>query len=373
MSQICNKIDKAFILAGGKGNRISLGQKENIKAFIEIDNEQLLKRHIRLINENLKPKKIYIVITKFEKFFKENIQEFNNVELIINDNVSNQKGLELLLAIKNINKIIDKNEKILLTLVDEYYDDFDFKNFCTAISNKNFTTMVAIKKLNFPDEYLKNYAVTLDMEKEIIISSVEKSKEIISNFFGTGLICIDKNFTEFVAKNLEDNIKTPLFSLLNKSQVSKYHVLDNIYSNINTRVDIYELEKKIRKNKKFKIDVIIPAYLEEANISFVVNDFKKVVDNVIVANKISEDRTEIIAKSNGAKVISDNYLGYGHAIRSGIKYSNADLRLASPSFLGWSLSLSFKGTPVLLRSYSCLSLKAVTAISICGFIKDLCL
>ncbi len=245
--------------------------------------------------------------------------------MIINDNVSNQKGLELLLAIKNINKIIDKNEKILLTLVDEYYDDFDFKNFCTAISNKNFTTMVAIKKLNFPDEYLKNYAVTLDMEKEIIINSVEKSKEIISNFFGTGLICIDKNFTEFVAKNLEDNIKTPLFSLLNKSQVSKYHVLDNIYSNINTRVDIYELEKKIRKNKKFKIDVIIPAYLEEANISFVVNDFKKVVDNVIVANKISEDRTEIIAKSNGAKVISDNYLGYGHAIRSGIKYSNADI------------------------------------------------
>ena len=325
MSQICNKIDKAFILAGGKGNRINLGQKENIKAFIEIDNEQLLKRHIRLINENLKPKKIYIVITKFEKFFKENIQEFNNVELIISDNVSNQKGLELLLAIKNINKIIDKNEKILLTLVDEYYDDFDFKNFCSAISNKNFTTMVAIKKLNFPDEYLKNYAVTLDMEKEIIINSVEKSKEIISNFFGTGLICIDKNFTEFVAKNLEDNIKTPLFSLFNKSQVSKYHVLDNIYSNINTRVDIYELEKKIRKNKKFKIDVIIPAYLEEDNISFVVNDFKKVVDNVIVANKISEDKTEIIAKSNGAKVISDNYLGYGHAIRSGIKYSNADI------------------------------------------------
>jgi UDP-N-acetylglucosamine diphosphorylase / glucose-1-phosphate thymidylyltransferase / UDP-N-acetylgalactosamine diphosphorylase / glucosamine-1-phosphate N-acetyltransferase / galactosamine-1-phosphate N-acetyltransferase len=325
MSQIHNKIDKAFILAGGKGNRINLGQKENIKAFIEIDNEQLLKRHIRLINENLKPKTIYIVITKFEKFFKENIEEFNNVELIINDDVSNQKGLELLLAIKNINKIIDKNEKILLTLVDEYYDDSDFINFCSAITNKSFTTMVAIKKLNFPDEYLKNYAVTLDMEKEIVIDSVEKSKKIISDFFGTGLICIDKNFTEHVVKNLEENIKTPLFSLLNKSQISKYHILDNIYSNINTRVDIYELEKKIRKNKKFTIDVIIPAYLEEANISFVVNDFKKVVDNVIIANKISEDKTEIIAKSNGAKVISDNYLGYGHAIRSGIKNSNADI------------------------------------------------
>ena len=111
MTENVKKIDKAFILAGGKGNRINLGQKENIKAFIEINNEQLLKRHIRLINENLKPKKIYVVITKFQKFFNENIQEFKNVELVINDNISNQKGLELLLAIKNINKIIDKNEK----------------------------------------------------------------------------------------------------------------------------------------------------------------------------------------------------------------------------------------------------------------------
>ena len=325
MTKILKKIDKAFILAGGRGNRIKLGQKENIKAFIEINNEQLLKRHIRLIKENLKPKKIYVVITKFEKFFKESIQEFDNVELIFNDKISNQKGLELLLAIKKIDEIIDKDEKILLTLVDEYYDENDFKDFCSAISSKNFTTLVAIKELNFPDEYLKNYAVTLDENEGIITNSIEKSKKIISNFFGTGLICMNKDFTELVVRNLDNNIKTPLFSMLNHSPVSKYHKLNNTYSNINTRVDIYELEKEIRKKRKFTVDVIIPAYLEEANIAFVVNDFKKEVNNVIVANKISEDKTEIIAKNNGAKVISGNYLGYGDAIRAGIKYSNADI------------------------------------------------
>ena len=319
------KIDKAFILAGGRGSRIKLGQKENIKAFIEIDNEQLLKRHIRLIKENLNPRKIYVVITQFENFFKESTEEFDGVELIFNNKISNQKGLELLFAIKTINKIIDKNEKILMTLVDEYYDESDFKDFCKAISSNDFTTMVAIKKLNFPDEYLKNYAVILDENNKIIKNSVEKSLEIISDFFGTGLICMNKDFAELVVRNLDNNIKTPLFSLLNESQISKYHVLNNIYCNINTRVDIYELEKRIRKNKKFTIDVVIPAYLEEANISFVVNDFKNKVDNVIVANKISKDKTEMIARDNGAKVISDNYLGYGDALRSGIKHSKADI------------------------------------------------
>ena len=53
MTKTFNKIDKAFILSGGNGERIKLGQKENIKAFIEIDNEQLLQRHIRLIKKNL--------------------------------------------------------------------------------------------------------------------------------------------------------------------------------------------------------------------------------------------------------------------------------------------------------------------------------
>ena len=56
-----------------------------------------------------------------------------------------------------------------------------------------------------------------------------------------------------------------------------------------------------------------------------INDFKNQVDNVIVAVKIADDKTEIIAKDNGAKVIPGNFLGYGDAIRTGIKNSKADI------------------------------------------------
>ena len=60
-------------------------------------------------------------------------------------------------TIKNIDKHIDQNEHLLITLVDEYYDESDFKDFCSSIFNKNFSIMVAIKEFKFPDEYLKNY------------------------------------------------------------------------------------------------------------------------------------------------------------------------------------------------------------------------
>jgi len=325
MIQKVKKINKAFILAGGAGSRMRLDNRYNLKAFIEIDDEQLLKRHIRLIKNYLNPEKIYVVITKFKDLFQECIKNFNGVELIFNEKVNNKKGLELLLAIKNIDKVIDRDEKFLLTLVDEYYDESDFKDFCNSINSKDFSLLVGIKKFIFPDEYLKNYAVTIDEKNQIVKNSIEKSNKIVSEYFGTGLICLNKNFTELIVKNLENNIKTPLFSLLNKAKIPMYHLLKNIYYNINTRVDIYELEKKIRKNKKFTVDVVMPAYLEEDNISFVINDFKTKVNNVIVANKISSDKTEKIAIDNGAIVLSNNYLGYGHAIRTGVNHSNADI------------------------------------------------
>ena len=43
MTEKVKKINKAFILAGGTGRRIKLDNRHNLKAFIEIDDEQLLK------------------------------------------------------------------------------------------------------------------------------------------------------------------------------------------------------------------------------------------------------------------------------------------------------------------------------------------
>ena len=69
------------------------------------------------------------------------------------------------------------------------------------------------------------------------------------------------------------------------------------------------------------ISAIIPAYNEEENIKTVIDICKanKKVTEIIVVNNLSTDRTEEIAKKEGAKVIFCDKQGKGYAMEAGIE------------------------------------------------------
>lgn len=69
------------------------------------------------------------------------------------------------------------------------------------------------------------------------------------------------------------------------------------------------------------ISAIIPAYNEEENIKTVIDICKenKNVTEIIVVNNLSTDRTEEIAKNEGAKVIFCDKQGKGYAMEAGIE------------------------------------------------------
>ena len=316
-------IDKVFILAGGLGSRLNTYGKHNLKAFIEIDDETLIERQINIINKYIDPSKIFILVTKQLHTFKQRLSNYENVNFINVKKDYSQKGL--LLALLEIDKELLESEKFMLFLVDEFFDEEDINDFYKRSQINDFSLLAAIKKFDFPEEYFKNYGVILDKKNDLIIDSIEKSKTILSDFFGTGLICTNKNFCSIVKENLDKNNILPLYSLISKYSPTKFHILKRKYININSRVDLYNLKKTIRKNKKFKIDLIIPAYEEEKSIGYVINDFKDKVNKIIIANKNAADNTEQIALDSGATVFTHNYTGYGNAIREGIKKSEADI------------------------------------------------
>jgi len=87
------------------------------------------------------------------------------------------------------------------------------------------------------------------------------------------------------------------------------------------------------------VTVVLPAYNEEKYIRSAVEDFfvTNVVDEVLVVNNNSRDRTADEAAQTRARLVHESQQGYGHALRRGLKEAAGDIViLAEPdgTFIG---------------------------------------
>jgi glycosyltransferase involved in cell wall biosynthesis len=87
------------------------------------------------------------------------------------------------------------------------------------------------------------------------------------------------------------------------------------------------------------ISVVLPAYNEENYIRSAVDDFlvPDVVDEVVVVDNNSRDRTAEEAKRTRARVVHEGKQGYGYALRRGLEAATGDIViLAEPdgTFIG---------------------------------------
>jgi glycosyltransferase involved in cell wall biosynthesis len=75
------------------------------------------------------------------------------------------------------------------------------------------------------------------------------------------------------------------------------------------------------------VSVVFPAYNEEEGISDAVETFRSIdpVDEVVVADNNSTDRTAELAAAAGARVVPERRQGYGFALRRGMAEARGDL------------------------------------------------
>ena len=74
-----------------------------------------------------------------------------------------------------------------------------------------------------------------------------------------------------------------------------------------------------------KITVVIPCLNEEQGIGQVLRRMPGFVDEVIVVDNGSTDRTSEVARGFGAQVIREDVRGYGRSYRKGFAYAGGDL------------------------------------------------
>lgn len=74
-------------------------------------------------------------------------------------------------------------------------------------------------------------------------------------------------------------------------------------------------------SRPWVIDVLIPAWNEEASLPLVLQDIpKNWVRHIVVCDNGSTDRTAAVAREQGAMVVTQNERGYGNACLAGIRY-----------------------------------------------------
>lgn len=87
------------------------------------------------------------------------------------------------------------------------------------------------------------------------------------------------------------------------------------------------------------VSIVFPAYNEERYIRSAIDDFfiPDVVDEVVVVNNNSRDRTAEVAGETRARVVHETRQGYGEALRRGLREATGDIIiLAEPdgTFVG---------------------------------------
>jgi len=78
-------------------------------------------------------------------------------------------------------------------------------------------------------------------------------------------------------------------------------------------------------HRGLKISVVIPCYNEEEGLRFVIEGLPDCVDEVVVVDNNSTDRTAEVAKSHGARVVFEGRKGYGAAYKSGLPAAKGDV------------------------------------------------
>jgi len=74
-----------------------------------------------------------------------------------------------------------------------------------------------------------------------------------------------------------------------------------------------------------KVTAVIPAKNEEEGIEKIIKNVSRFVDEVLVVDGHSKDKTRQIAKECGAKVVLDGGKGKGDGIRTGIRKAKGDI------------------------------------------------
>jgi len=317
-----------LIPAAGKGVRLYPKTKKVPKVLLSMGDSNILKRTIEIMRDQLNIKKIFIIVNygkdQITDYFGDGSNFGVDITYITNNDV--EKGLAhgILLAEKYI------KSTFCVMLGDELYYDPNHSELLEFLE-RDFTAVCGVMETHHSNLIRKNYSVELQNEK--IVSLTEKPEIIHNNLMGCGTYLFSTKIFDYLRKihPSKKTRKTEIADAINMAakdgEIVHPFFLTGHYVNVNS-IDDFNLACCISRShdmKKKRISLIIPAYNEEESIQYVIEDFKDKVDELLIINNNSSDKTVEIAEKHGIKAITGSFGGYGEALKYGMDQANGDI------------------------------------------------
>ena len=327
------KINQAIILAGGIGSRTKTRVYDNNtpKVMFRINDKPILQNILEIIHDKLKINSIIVVISKGDNQIRNYFGNGNNFGITI-DYVESDSNLGIADALYLVKEKI--HGTFLVMLGDEFYIN---SNHFTIINKKydDAEAVITFTNTDNPQDIANNYSIKVDSAMRVK-SLIEKPKTFENNMLGLGTFIFKNSIFDYIQK-APKSIRTKrkelidVISILAKEKLVYAHKLNSSYVNINT-VDDWKHAKYLYNKTHFnsyRKSLVIPSYNEVESLPFVINDFKDMVDEIIVADGGSSDGTiEKISNFENdinLKIIQSKFVGYGEALRNGIDKATGDI------------------------------------------------
>jgi dTDP-glucose pyrophosphorylase len=326
-------VTKAVILAGGRGTRARIKAKSVnvVKVMLPVDRKPILQRNIEILRDQLNVTAIVLIVGHGEAEIRAHFQDGRDlgvrIEYVRSD--PSQGIADALFAARD-----RVGGSFYVLLGDEFYLGFNHSTLRTA-NYPGADALVTFIRKHSPQEIARNYSLNLAGDMRVI-ELVEKPQKVENDLLGLGTFLLTDAVFEYIGKTAVHPVTrrrelVDVISNMAKERQVYAHELRGIYVNINT-VDDWHFAQFLANQDGFpskRKSLVIPTYNEADSISFVINDFKDSVDEIVVVDGGSTDGTvERVAQfKNGrnVKLLQGNFRGYGDAIIHGVAAASGDI------------------------------------------------
>lgn len=321
-------LTRALIPAAGRGVRAAPRTACIPKVLLRIDGIPILTRNVALLRDCLGVREITIIVGHLGGQVRAALGDGSAMGVRIGYVECPDPGEGLARGMLHARPLFDG--PFVTLLGDEVYVDSNHAAL-PGILDRPFRAVCGLLPTDDLHQIKRNYSV--EIEDGHIRALEEKPAQVRNNLLGCGTWV----FTPEIFEAIEATPPSPrsgrveladaIARLAARPPGVLPFLLSGRYFNVNTIDDLHWAQFQVREARftEKKISVVIPAYNEEQSIAYVVRDFGPRVDEVLVVDNQSRDRTAAAAAAAGARVEQVKMSGYGDTIRWGLDHAAGDI------------------------------------------------